>query len=321
MVPDHYILGGGVAGLILGWYTGYKIIDTNPLGQLGLRFIPGVRVIKDDQYSRHFCEDVLGVGFAPLLKRQLIKVGYEDTTGEYVNLSEDFKRMYSMKTRGKYEYETSFLSSGENEFYALTLDDDGAVMDPNDFYVYIFKRLFDVMKNRNKIISAKAERIDIAKKHITLSNKTKLKYWSLYSTIRLDQLLKICGMHPVSLGLHEEQFEIIPKHFYQTLKYNVNDENGRKYNYVYSLKKDYTRKTYFKDYIVYETTHELPFGVNEIDGNVIIDRYENVPLQIKNSRNPIVDKFHNIKLVGRFGQWHHSIKSNEIIKKCQISIL
>lgn len=315
ITTDNFIIGGGVAGLIAGWHTGYKIIDSNPMGQLGLRFIPGIRILKDDMHAREFIDDVLGSAHMPIIDRVKIKVGYENQMDKLVELTNSFKSDYSLLTRGKREYEKSFLSSGEKEYYALTMyDKDENKIDPNDFYIYLFTRIFQVLKNREKFISSRIEKIDLQRKHIFLANKDKYKYHKMISTIRLDQFFNACGLHPMNGGIRVS-LNIYKKNFYQCFYNNEKDiELSKTFNYIYSISHQYTRKTYFKEYIVYETIDPLSFGTTTIDGNVIMDKYEGIPLQLANSIR--IDSFEGVNFLGRFAQWDHSIKSNEIIQQC-----
>ncbi|MBC8388182.1 MAG: hypothetical protein ISS28_01175 [Candidatus Cloacimonetes bacterium] len=101
------------------------------------------------------------------------------------------------------------------------------------------------------------------------------------------------------------------KKYYQCNYKNEKDiKLKEKYMYVYSVDGIYTRKTYMSDYIVYETINDIK--ENEIDGNKII-RNKNLPIQLQKSLNY---KFYNdIYFIGRYAQWYHGIKLNEIIKR------
>ncbi len=80
------------------------------------------------------------------------------------------------------------------------------------------------------------------------------------------------------------------------------------FDYVYGYEDGWTRKTYFDEYMVYESVEplkDIPYPV--------INQFENLPIQIKNSLD--LDKFENTYMLGRFAQWNHKVKANEVIDR------
>ncbi len=313
MSTKNYIIGGGIAGMIASYYSGYKIIDKNPLGQLNLRFIPGVRLLKVDDDVKDFLEELnTKIKLYDVLQEKEIEVGYVDVFDQITSLSEDFKKRYSLNTRGKEEYEKSFLSSGESSFSVFTADQ----ADPNLFYINLFTALKQWLDDNDMIIYDKVVSVNTELKSLFLHNDGEgsyIDYDDLISTIRIDFLEQM--MHDFS-GKYEHNYEILKKHFYKCKYIDNNEEYYNKYAYSYALSNVYTRKSFFPGYIVFETIETINEKQNFIKGHRIIDKYENVPLQIKNSLN--LTSFKGIKLIGRFAQWNHSIKSNELIKSCKI---
>ncbi len=311
-----YIIGGGVAGLITAYYSDHKIIDKNPMGQLNLRFLPGVRVIKVDDDAKGFIESVNKFKkFYNELQVHEVQIGYEDELGNKVALSEQFKQKYSLITRGKKEYESTFLSSGESTLSVFTADN----LDPNIFYGKLFATVRDILDSREQIMYEKVVSINTENKSIlteAFDNATWIDYEHLISTIRGDILEKL--MHDFNdRYLHD--YTLFNKHFYKCDYIDWNERLMNTNSYNYSISGIFTRKTFVNDYepyIVFETTKPLKQiqGTDDyIIGHKVLDKYENVPLQLKQSLN--LTSFRGIELVGRFAQWNHSIKSNELIQR------
>ena len=83
------------------------------------------------------------------------------------------------------------------------------------------------------------------------------------------------------------------------------------YDYVYSVDTKWTRQTFFRDYIVYESVE--PITEDYIEGNKVLMKFENLPIQIKESHN--IERMDNIDLLGRFAQWSHQMKANEVLDR------
>ena len=50
---------------------------------------------------------------------------------------------------------------------------------------------------------------------------------------------------------------------------------------------------------------------HEIEGNKVEIKIENLPIQIKDSMK--LDGFEDIKFLGRYAEWNHKIKLNEVV--------
>jgi len=286
------IIGGGVAGLIAAYYNPESIvIDKNPLGQLNTPFIPGPRLLKVDEYTENFLKN-LGIKF----HKETINIGYSTNGDTLVENNTAFKEKYSKWTRGTSKIESSFLSSGESQIEIFT---DGS----NDFYNKVFQKLYDTVKNQ--IISATVKEINVKSKVIK-TDADSYVYKNLISTINLKILCKLLNID-----------EIVPKttdkNFVCCSYNNKRDkELSEKYHYIYCINGIYSRKTYFENYIVYETLIPFKDDIDNIDGNKIIGKANNLPIQIVNSID--IRNLKGIELLGRFAQWNHSIKATELIE-------
>jgi len=298
---EKYILGGGPAGLIAAFYNpDYQIIDKNPMGQLNLPFVPGPRILKVDEFSRDFIER-LHMEYTT----KFIYVGYSPDGIIVENeASQEFKENYSQITRGTTKIEDSFLSSGENEI-EIFVSENG-----DDLYYKVFAILTNLLKDR--IIPKNVEFLNTKRQVLGWEGIT-TPYKELISTLNINILTKLLGLEPLNLVA-------LKKHFVQCSYDTPRDiENSKKFHYIYSTDGHYTRKTYFKDYIVYEMVNPVKEdSIVAIHGNNVMKVLNNIPIQINNSID--FRNIQGIELVGRFAQWNHSIKANEIIAKYERQI-
>lgn len=299
------ILGGGPAGLLAGMvHIDHKIIDMNPMGQLNLPFIPGPRILKRDHLIEQLLDE-LGINY----EIHTIKIRFEDEEGYKTSITDGFKREYSQITRGTTLVESSFLSGGASEIEILS---DGT----DDFYKKVFEKVHEYVKDQ--IMPYKVTAIDIKKRILKLENSEGSKlipFEKVISTLSLKVFLKLAG-YPDNLI----NFETKNKHFIQC-KYRASAERESllDYAYTYAINGNWTRCTNFNDYLVYEMTDkwvEREWNKAEIkpkmfEGHEIITTQFNIPIQIQNSID--IQNIGGIEMLGRFAQWNHKIKANEIL--------
>ena len=178
----------------------------------------------------------------------------------------------------------------------------------NDCYSDLFVRIYSKLESEGRIIRDKVVKICPDNKIIELEN-SQVKYDNLVSTINANIFNKIIYGHRLDFDLSTKN-----KNFY-VRKYTSEDEDLYVYyNYVYSINGLYTRKTFYNNYVVYES--EEPKQELEDD---CIYKVLNLPIQIVNSCNII--KHNGIHMLGRYAQWEHSIKFNEILKEIEERII
>lgn len=324
---NKYVLGGGVAGLTYSFFDKESIvIDNNPLGQLSSPFILGPRIIEknekiDDFLIKHLLPK-LNIDTPDVITQ---KIGYWDGFSISEEASEEFKKEYSIITRGKSKYESSFLSSGLNEIthYVSKNRNQG-----DDLYKNIFNNILDLITKEKRILNAKIENIsygyNTSKKNISIrqnDREFKICYDLIISTLNqsiFKKLIKMSynGEYLDFLCSKKVDLSVKRKSFYIC---EHNEDKNNKYAYVYSIDKSYTRKTYQKDYVVYERESPLPIDVNNIDDGEykpkIIKKVENIPIQIVNSANNLLGLNDSIIFLGRYAQWNHKIKFAEILEE------
>jgi len=287
------ILGAGPAGLIAGYYfPEYTIYDENPLGQLNLPFIPGPRLLQKTSWFEKFIRSVLDDAglHSYRIKTVVASVGYEDDGERYPKPPPGFKSKYTKLTRGKGKSEASYLSEGKNEIQHLEIEDMG-----EDSYKFLFKTLLQLIEGRGQLIKEKVTCIEPG--GYVFPGQPKF-YTTIINTLNLKLLAKIWE------GDHLDNYDLttLPKCFYQT-----NKGEYSKYDYIYGHSEGWSRKTYFKDYMVYESVDPIapPYPT--------INKFEGLPIQIQNSID--IDKIGNVVMLGRFAQWNHKIKANEVLER------
>lgn len=308
-MKQNYILGAGPAGLIAAYFNkDYKVIDEKPLGQLNMPFIPGPRLLQSNPNMKWFVKEVAN---DLELKIEKCVIGYHEKEGVYDSPDENFKKKYSMRTRGN-EGEGSHLSEGKTEIMHCEVDELG-----EDSYKEIFTRLLSIIEERGQLIKTSVKSIDTTLSQLELANGSTLEYGNIINTLNINILRKICAdvdNECTKLGF---DFSTSKKSFYKcSYGFTVPEAMDSKhpsltYDYIYSIHADWTRCTYFKDYIVYESAK--PIEGDSIEGNKIEMKFEDLPIQIEKSQK--INEIKGITLLGRFAEWNHKIKANEVLDR------
>ena len=247
-MKQNYILGAGPAGLIAAYFNkDYKVIDEKPLGQLNMPFIPGPRLLQSNPNMKWFVKEVAN---DLELKIEKCVIGYHEKEGVYDSPDENFKKKYSMRTRGN-EGEGSHLSEGKTEIMHCEVDELG-----EDSYKEIFTRLLSIIEERGQLIKTSVKSIDTTLSQLELANGSTLEYGNIINTLNINILRKICAdvdSECTKLGF---DFSTSKKSFYKcSYGFTIPEAMDSKhpsltYDYIYSIHADWTRCTYFKDYIV-----------------------------------------------------------------------
>ena len=306
-MKNNYIIGAGPAGLIAAYYMkNYKVIDKSPLGQLKAPFIPGPRLLQNTKNMSELINEIFGGD----TRVEIAKVGYIKDGKAIDQPYEGFKNKYVEKTRGTKSIESSHLSEGKNEVEHIEIG-----MMTEESYAAVFNRLLEIIKSRGQLIEKHIENIDVNNKTITFAGEGEdigltVFYDKVISTINLNILSKLAPDMDIDLS----EFKTKTKCFYKTSYDWMVDLQG--YNYIYSADSEWTRKTYFDSYIVYESVE--PIDSKVIEDNIVQMKFENMPIQIVESKN--IDSINGIKMLGRFAQWNHKVKANEVLDRVKLWI-
>jgi hypothetical protein len=307
-MENNYILGAGPAGIIAAYYMkDHWLVDKKPLGQLNIPFIPGPRLLQFTPNMDKLIKEVLPNND---IHTEIAIIGYNEDGVVMESPTNSFKKKYAKKTRGVDKSETSFLSEGMTEIRHIEIDDLG-----EDSYKFFFTELLNIIKDRGQLMDSSVEKINIKNRTIKFTNSVEGEYHSIISTLNLNIFKKLIGVvdDEFAYDLSTSNKCFYKTEYPKTIDDMLKDKTHPSlwYDYVYSVDTNWTRQTFFRDYIVYESVD--PIKSDYIEGSKILMKFENLPIQIKQSHN--IERMDGIELLGRFAQWSHKMKANEVLDR------
>jgi hypothetical protein len=287
---SDFIIGGGVGGLIAGFYKDAYIITDKVGGWQNLnRFRLGPRLLEVTEKTTNFLRK-LELDYS---KTKKIKIGYYNEG--FTSLNEEFRNTYGFKTRelAPEEIHKSVLSSGKNELTVFDID-----------YDLILKTLEGLLSK--KIFVGKVHSINHNAKVINGTNDN-YYYENLVNALPQNMFQKMSGLstgHDFS-AFHTTFFKCEYNDFFNKVK----DEG---YNYFYSIDKNHIwhRCSLFNEYVSLETKGKI----ETIPDVKILDKVTLPFAQLKHSYKDLQFTF-DVENAGRFAEWNHSIKMEELIER------
>lgn len=297
-----YILGdGGHTGLVLldsfkRQGIKCKLIITNngvrPAGDFSL----GPQILHQSLYVSRFLKSI-GSG----LKLKVFNVGYNVGGVLKSSINDSERQVYFEKTRGTgLAKNNSCLSGGKNFILGYDMS-DGSI---KNTLLY---------KHKADIIEAKVNEIYVYDKSLVMGyNDDSLKYDKLISTIDLATLQQLVGIH---------YFELLKRTVYFT--HFVEMQPWKHPYYSHSM---FTRNNF--DYIYYINSPRINRATRLVGGQVVVesnDATTDEGLFINYEVKSIIAcgsqiqtevrqaDYCGIALVGRFAQYDHSVKLNNVI--------
>ena len=293
---DNIILGSGIAGLTIFYYlaestrTRNLVITNNIASQTNTKFPLGPRFLHQSKDTEALLRRL---GFSTKTKEIFIGYKIGDDVRNYA--SDEFRQQYAMKSRGTSKVEGSFLSGGKPNFTAYDVSQVAIGKS-------LLNKCLEIAKTseRNNIVINDIKNINFKK---IVTDKSVYYADNIISTIPLGALLKIVSDQSMKFSLSGSASEVV--HFFLT-----NDKGKDVFDYIYSVSDVWYRKTYAPelDKWVYET-HE-PEEFQKVYADKILDKLS-LRTQITKSLN--LKELGNVKLVGRYAQMNHSIKTENII--------
>jgi hypothetical protein len=293
---DNVILGSGIAGLTVFYYlaestrTRNLVITNNIASQTNTKFPLGPRFLHKSKDTEALLRRL---GFSTKTKEIFIGYKINDETRNYA--TDEFKEKYTIKSRGTSKVESSFLSGGKQNFTAYDVSQVALGKS-------LLNKCLEIAKSgdRNQIIINDIK--NISHKKIVTSKST---YYAdnIISTIPLGALLNIVSDVSVRFKLSTSASEVV--HFFLT-----NEKDKDVFDYVYSVSDTWYRKTYAPELNkwVYETHTPVEFEKEFADK--IIDK---ISLRTQIPRSLNMKELGLVKLVGRYAQMNHSIKTENVI--------
>lgn len=280
-----YILGAGIAGLLMQEILkdeGYTILTNSVGGQMKTEFPLGPRIL---HYSTKVNDFLLSVGIRENPRN--FKIGYFANDQLTSQITPDQKAAYYYKTRGSVEVTPTTMSEGKNTIVGWDINDINLV---------------DVLYERNKAAIKVMPVERICPTNNVINNG--LKYTDLISTIPLNVLQGL---------ISDDYFKypcITRGVYFHHVKYDRSNFlfKDTDYDYIYNTDQgepiSRVTKLNQQEYI-YEAANFVsnPYLVSYVKANT----------QITNELK--LTEYEGIKLVGRYAQFDHSVKSNNIIEK------
>ena len=290
------ILGSGIAGLTVFYYlaestnTRNLVITNNIASQTNTKFPLGPRFL---HHSKDTEALLRRLGFSTKTKEIFIGYKVNETIRNFA--TDEFKEIYAAKAHGSAKSEGSHLSGGgRGGFTAFEVSQVALGKS-------LLKRCLDIAQKseNNRIV---IENIRSISHRRIQTDKNEHYADNIISTIPLPALTNLLSNSSVTVKLTTKP---------DLMNFFLIDEKGRgQFDYIYSVTDPWHRKTYIPemDKWVYETKTTEPFIA--IYGDRIIDKMT-VATQISKSLN--LKELGSVKLVGRYAQMNHSVKTEDVI--------
>jgi len=285
-----YILGGGIAGLIFKFYNPeYKIITKDVGGQLRSNFQLGPRYLHLDKYSNRFVRDI---GRFVKFHRSVCNIGYYYNGDFHDKLNDSVIKDYIKKTSRDVNID-GIMNSGKSTFRYWKFDYEKLI----EFFYKKFEK--DIIID--DIIS-----IDINNKLI-YTKSTTFKYDKIVSTIPAIVFIKLTNT------FIENEFS-----YYKPISFFViNLIFPKKYDFVYFIDNiiPFYRVTRINDKIsVIEFLGDDFDKYNDYLHKSYIAFYIEKYGKIINENLKLIEN-PDIIYLGRYAEWKHNIRINQVIKK------
>lgn len=292
---DNIILGSGIAGLTVFHYlaestkTRNLVITNNIASQTNTKFPLGPRFLHQNKDTEALLRRL---GFSTKTKE--IFIGYKVNDDIRNFATDEFKERYALKAHGTASSESSHLTGGKSSFTAFEISQIALGKS-------LLKRCLDLAEksNNNCIIINNIKNISNRK---VITDKDVYYGDNIISTIPLPALTKMLSNSSMTVKISTTPD---PMNFFL-----VNEKGRGQFDYIYSVTDPWHRKTYVPelDKWVYET--KTPEAFLAIYGEWVTDRIKTAT-QI--SRSLKLKELGPIKLVGRYAQLNHSIKTEDIV--------
>lgn len=292
-----YIIGGGVAGLTLAMFDpAFVVLTRTPLGQLDFPFNLGPRLLQRNEHTTDFFYKYANrLKLNTILDFAVTHIGYKSDQIIKNEANKRFKQEYSLITRGTTEYEDSFLSSSKNEIEHFIL------RGVDNSYKKFFELMLEYLISRNQLRFVTVVYV-YPDKHIVKTDIGEFEYSHLVNTLNLKQFSMMFESQQCEQNIN---LSVKNKNFVITTNDQRDIAQSAHFSYIYSIDKDYTRKTLNGQYNCYEVEEELPKNQTQFDNRTILNKFS-APIQIVKSVD--FKKIAGIHMLGRYAQWNHSIR-------------
>lgn len=307
---NNFICGGGIAGLLCSYYLpDYRIVSAQLGGQNSEDFSLGPRLIKVDKYTTKLLQDLQ----IDATTREY-KVGYKTEAGIFDTMPVGFREKYVEHTRELDSIEESHLSSGQNTILCYDFD-----------YQKLVKILIEKAKEKG-YIAQNVSSISTQSNRFIIRDSTQTQLVIVY-----DNLISTLPL-PLFYKLSRQPEKIVDFKAFDTsfIKVRAWGEAyaGRylDFDYLYLDSYMFHRLTFLskkeneREFILEykgQFTIEMLDNYNKIFSeshvDALMEEIKTIPnCQIQKSKNVLEDS--GVRLCGRYAQWSHPVKINELLK-------
>ena len=297
----NIILGNGISALALSELKPDFLMFSNKRnlgGQMGARFQLGPRILHHSKKVEVFLNklgivrDTSNFSVLYVVDDKLVpKLGGKDAD------------TYFAKTRGVSGKNKSCINSSISYFKGYDLEEIG---------------LLNVLKSRNidKVIEHKILSIDLESKYIWTTSGG-CKYDNLINTLDLEEFLSLVE-NPRIIEEYKENLRSNKKNVVFTLvsrKSKYNEIFSYKVNnFIYFVNSDIINRATFinEEELVLESNYKISESWLNTNGLIEEDAIKTNSQIIKELK---LDKFLDVELAGRYAQYDHSVKLNDIIER------
>jgi hypothetical protein len=290
------ILGGGIASLIIFYYlaesgkTRNLVITNNITSQTNAKFPLGPRFLHQNKDTEALLRRL---GFSTKTKE--VFIGYKINNEIRNFASDEFKEKYAILSHGSSKTEGSHLTGGgKSSFTAYEVSQ-------NALAKTLLKRCLAITDKSDSNAIVIDEIKNISHRRI-LTKKNEYYADNIISTIPLKALTNLLSNSSMTVKISTTP---------EVVNFFLVDEKGKgQFDYIYSVTDPWHRKTYLPelDKWVYETKTPEPFMA--IYGEWVVGAVKTAS-QISKSLN--LKELGDVKLVGRYAQMSHVIKTEDVI--------
>ncbi len=296
-MKDTIVIGGGISALAYLFFNPQAtalVGNKNLVGGM-FKLFPnfGPQYLWKDDYADHLLKYLR----LPTDTRT-VKVGvlHRGTVHTHIDtVPKGAGESYAFKTRGVAP-KKSFMSGGhmEYEVYKVSLQE-------------VIEALSIAVEDR--YIPFAAKEIDIKASYVTDTHGNEHAFDKLVSTIPAPTFATLTGYHgKVKLFRAWDKYYSVlpmPKAPYASIRMAI--RHGLDYIYCPESRVPYHRVTFFKDRLVYEFTNVIP-------GPQFTNVHKQAAGQIICGSEILKDAPKHIVFLGRYAQWDHSVKFNDVLK-------
>ena len=325
---ENLIVGGGLTGLIYAFYNkDFKILTDRIGGQSNAGFELGPRLIQKHEMTTKLLADLgyksfVGWDDYNMMQHQkpvilnTARIEYYEAGRVSSIPSDEFRLKYYIKSRcltgDKIEIPETVMSENKNsiDYYEIS-------------HVKLAGVLAEKLKKEQRIFLGRVQQVHLEDKLINFKpddgDTVTMSFNKLVNTAPFPIFFKLCN----PLTKLQEGFEFEPKYFINADKHDFWRYLGNEeYEYIYFADDDlpWHRITVGRTECVIECTGEEPYDyffemckkyewdAQHLKVGQIKQSYDTLNIKMNGGDEP-----NYVRMLGRYGQWKHEIKTQQVV--------